>query len=205
MVLGGTARAQGRKQRVRVAAVQMRATLGEVEANLESAERWARRALREGARWIVLPEFFTTGIAYHPTRLLNAHRPLDGAPMQLLKSLAKEGQAYVAQGILAADQAGAFAAVTLAITQCPNVRDVCGFSAGTTAIITDGAGHHDLFESASTVVAARTLTDNRGFSQAYPAGSTVIEIDQHTFSLSAHTDGSLSLIRETAAGAIQRE
>ena len=108
-----------------------------------------------------------------------------------------------AQGILAADQAGAFAAVTLAITQCPNVMDVCGFSAGTTAIITDGAGHHDLFAVASTVVAARTLTADRGFSQAYPAGSTVIEIDQHTFSLSAQADGSWSLIRETAAGAIQ--
>jgi predicted amidohydrolase len=114
MVLGGTARAQGRKQRVRVAAVQMRATLGEVEANLESAERWARRALREGARWIVLPEFFTTGIAYHPTRLLNAHRPLDGAPMQLLKSLAKEGQAYVAGSFLAKSGEDAFDTFVLA-------------------------------------------------------------------------------------------
>ena len=30
-----------------------------------------------------------------------------------------------------------------------------------------------------------------------------IEIDQHTFSLAAQADGSFSLIRETAAGAIQ--
>jgi type II secretory pathway pseudopilin PulG len=108
-----------------------------------------------------------------------------------------------AEGILAADQAGAFAALTLGITLCPNVREVCGFNPGTTAIITDGAGHHDLFEVASTEVGARMLTADRGFSQAYPAGSAVIEIDQHTFSLSAQPDGSLSLIRETAAGAIQ--
>ena len=81
--------------------------------------------------------------------------------------------------------------------------DVCGFSAGTTAIITDGAGHHDLFEVASTVAGARTLTPDRALSQAYPAGSAVIEIDQHTFSLAAQADGSFSLIRETAAGAIQ--
>ena len=86
---------------------------------------------------------------------------------------------------------------------CPNVKDVCGFNAGTTAIITDGEGHHDLFEVVSTLAGARTLTADRGFSQAYPAGSAVIEIDQHTFSLSAQADGSLSLIRETAAGAIQ--
>jgi type II secretory pathway pseudopilin PulG len=108
-----------------------------------------------------------------------------------------------AQGIVATDQAGAFGAVTLGITLCPNVNDFCGFKAGTTAIISDGAGHHDLFEVASTAVAERTLTADRGFSQAYPAGSAVIEVDQHTFSLSAQADGSLSLIRETAAGAIQ--
>jgi predicted amidohydrolase len=101
MALGSAVRAQEGKRRVRVAAVQMHASLGEVEANLDKAERWARRALREGARWVVLPEFFTTGIAYHPTRLLNAYRPLDGPPMQLLKSLAKDGQAYVAGSFLA--------------------------------------------------------------------------------------------------------
>ncbi len=90
-----------------------------------------------------------------------------------------------AQGMLEADQAGAFAAVTLATMPCPNVKDVCGFNPGMTAIIADGAGHHDVFVVASTVAGARTLTADRGFSQAYPAGSAVIEIDQHTFSLAA--------------------
>ena len=108
-----------------------------------------------------------------------------------------------AQGILAADQDGAFAVLTLGISPCPNLQEVCGFNPGMTAIITDGAGHHELFEVASTVAGARTLTADRGFSQAYPAGSAVIEIDQHTFSLAGQPDGSFSLIRETAAGAIQ--
>ena len=108
-----------------------------------------------------------------------------------------------AQGILTADQAGAFAALTLGNTLCPNVVEVCGFRPGTAAIITDGAGHHDLFEVASTTVGARTLTPDRALSHAYPAGSAVIEIDQHTFTLAGQADGSFSLIRETAAGAIQ--
>ena len=94
-------RAQAPKQTIRVAAVQMHATLGEVDTNLENAERWVRLAMREGARWIVLPEFFTTGIAHHPTKLLSAYRPLDGAPMQLLKRLAREGDVYVAGSFLA--------------------------------------------------------------------------------------------------------
>src|SRR5580693_5854429 len=75
--------------RVRVAAVQMHASLGDVVANLENAEHWIRLALREGAQWIVLPEFFTTAIALHPTKLVNAYRTLEGMPMQLLKTLAR--------------------------------------------------------------------------------------------------------------------
>jgi len=108
-----------------------------------------------------------------------------------------------AQGILEADQAGTFTALTLGTTMCPNVMEVCGFHAGTTAIITNGAGHQELFEVASTGAGTPTLTPDRALSQAYPAGSVVIEIDQHTFSLARQADGSFSLIRETAAGAIQ--
>ncbi len=109
-----TARAQGTARRVRVAAVQMRATLGEVDANLEHAERWVRLALREGAQWVVLPEFFTTAIALHPTRLLDAHRPLDGAPMQLLKTLAREGNAHVGGSFLARSGGDVFNTFVLA-------------------------------------------------------------------------------------------
>jgi predicted amidohydrolase len=95
----GQAAASGR--RVRVAAVQMHAVLGDVANNLENAERWVRVALREGAEWIVLPEFFTTAIALHPTKLVHAYRTLEGTPMQLLKRLAQEGHAYVGGSFLA--------------------------------------------------------------------------------------------------------
>jgi predicted amidohydrolase len=116
-VLGAKARAQeatGRAARVRVAAVQMHATLGEVDANLENAEHWARLALREGAQWVVLPEFFTTAIALHPSKLVHAYRPLDGAPMQLFKKLAKEGNAYVGGSFIARSGADVFNTFVLA-------------------------------------------------------------------------------------------
>jgi len=113
-VLGANARAQDAKRRVRVAAVQMHATLGEVDANLEHAEHWARLALRDGAQWVVLPEFFTTAIALHPSKLVHAYRPLDGAPMQLFKKLATEGHAYVGGSFIARSGADVFNTFVLA-------------------------------------------------------------------------------------------
>lgn len=108
-----------------------------------------------------------------------------------------------AQGILAIDQAGAFASLTLSTTPCPNVKQVCGFNPGMTAVITDGAGHHDVFVVESTLVGSRTLTADRAFSYTYPSGAAVIEIVQHTYALAVQPDGSSSLLRETAAGAGQ--
>ena len=114
VALGSPARGQGGGRRVRVAAVQMHAALGEVAANLENAEHWVRLAIREGAQWIVLPEFFTTAIALHPTRLVNAYRTLEGLPMQLLKTLAKEGNAHVGGSFLARSGADVFNTFVLA-------------------------------------------------------------------------------------------
>lgn len=108
-----------------------------------------------------------------------------------------------AQGTLETDQAGASASLTLATTTCPNVKQVCGFNPGMTAVITDGGAHHDVFIVESTVIGSRTLTADRSFTHAYPVGAAVIEIDQHKYGLAAQADGSTSLLRETAAGAGQ--
>ena len=86
---------------IRAAAVQFNSKLGDVDANLETAEQWVRFAFREGARWVVLPEFFTSGMTFIPEKMLDAHRPLSGAPAQLLRSLAIEGDAIVAGTFLA--------------------------------------------------------------------------------------------------------
>lgn len=108
-----------------------------------------------------------------------------------------------AQGVLAADQVSAASSMTMAATGCPNFREVCGFTNGATALIVDAGGHVDVFVLASTNAAARQLTPNRPLSRAYAAGSVVVEVDQHTFRLDAQADGSYSLIRVTAAGAVQ--
>ncbi len=68
---------------VRVAALQMVPRLGNVTANLAQAERLIDEAVRRGAQWIVLPELFTSAVAFHED-MLRAIRPVDGAPAQLL-------------------------------------------------------------------------------------------------------------------------
>lgn len=85
---------------LRVAAVQMSARLGAVEANCRAAERLVREAFRGGAEWVVLPEFFTSGMAFHPS-LLDAARPADGDPTRLLRRLAREHAGVVGGSFIA--------------------------------------------------------------------------------------------------------
>lgn len=102
------------------------------------------------------------------------------------------------QAVLADPSVGV---LNLAASPCPNVG-VCGFAAGATALITDGSGRSDVFIVAAVNAAQRRLTADRGFA-AYPAGAAIAEVDRYTYRLAVQADGSRSLIRETAAGAIQ--
>jgi type II secretory pathway pseudopilin PulG len=108
-----------------------------------------------------------------------------------------------AQGVLSADQPGTAAVITLGTAHCPSIQDVCGFLPGVSAVIADGNGGYDVFIVASTAVGPRTLSPDRVLSRAYPAGAVVVEVAADTFRLAAQTDGSSSLVRETAAGAVQ--
>lgn len=83
-----------------VAAIQMIAELGNVESNLSKAEQLVRIALRRGARLVILPEFFVSGIAFHP-EMAKATRAVDGAPAQMLRTLARQGNAMVGGSFLA--------------------------------------------------------------------------------------------------------
>lgn len=108
-----------------------------------------------------------------------------------------------AQGVAEIDQASPGSPITLAASPCPNVSDVCGFAPGTTAMIVGGDGAHDVFVVGTTLAAARWLTPDHALSRPYPAGSVIIEVEQDTFRLADQPNGSRSLIRETAAGAVQ--
>jgi len=93
--------------RLRAAAIQMSPKLGDVASNLEQAEQGIREAMRKGAQWIILPEMFTTAAAFHPN-MLKAIVPLDGAPLQLLKRFARQGDAVIGGSFLAQHEAGVF-------------------------------------------------------------------------------------------------
>ena len=90
----------GAPVRLQVAAIQMVPRLGDVSSNLMQAEHLVQQALRQGARWIILPEMFTSAVAFHDD-MLKAIQPLEGAPLQLLKRLAQKGSAVIGGSFLA--------------------------------------------------------------------------------------------------------
>ena len=86
--------------KLRVAAVQMKARLGDTGYNIDAAERLAKEAFRQGADWVILPEFFTSAMGFHP-KMLDAALPLEGRPMEMLKGLAREHSGVVGGSYIA--------------------------------------------------------------------------------------------------------
>ena len=108
-----------------------------------------------------------------------------------------------AQAILAQHQVGSSGDLVLSPTRCPDVQVVCGFVKDATALITDGSGRFDVFTIASAQAATARLTLARPLRPPYVAGSVVVEVDIHTFQLDLQPDGSRTLVRVTAEGAVQ--
>lgn len=90
---------------MRVAAIQLEAVIGDVEANLAACQSLADAAAHEGAEWIILPEFFTTGMGFLP-ELAQHSLPPDGAATILLSDLAKRHGAVVGGSFLCRDDDG---------------------------------------------------------------------------------------------------
>ena len=90
---------------MRVAAIQLEARVGDVEANLEACERLGDQAGSAGAEAIVLPEFFTTGVGF-VEELADAALAPDGAASELLRSLARRHGALVGGSFLCRDVDG---------------------------------------------------------------------------------------------------
>jgi prepilin-type N-terminal cleavage/methylation domain-containing protein len=108
-----------------------------------------------------------------------------------------------ARGVLSVDQSAPGAAITLAVSACPNIKDVCGFVNGTVAMVSDSSGGYDVFVVSSMDAGQRAFTPNHTLSHAYSAGSIVCEVEENTYGLDLQPDGTYSLIRITAAGAVQ--
>ena len=75
--------------------------LGDVDANLSRAKHWIREAADAGAKWVVLPEFFASGLAMHPLMFSTAVRAIDGEPYQFLVETAHELDIYLGGSFLA--------------------------------------------------------------------------------------------------------
>jgi deaminated glutathione amidase len=103
---GGSARvARYNPEMVRVAAVQLCAFVGDVDANLAACERLADEAGSQGAEMIALPEFFPTGIGFNE-QLVNAALPPDGAATDLLQRIALRHNALAGGSFLCRDADG---------------------------------------------------------------------------------------------------
>lgn len=88
------------EMKMKIAAVQMKAILGDVDANLKKARSLADEAFRSGAEWVILPEFFTSATGFHQ-KMSHAALPLNGPAMEMLRSLASAhggvaGGSYIA-------------------------------------------------------------------------------------------------------------
>ncbi|MEN8710630.1 MAG: carbon-nitrogen hydrolase family protein [Arenicellales bacterium] len=106
-VVGRTVQAQQRLPgnrlpvQLKVAAIQMLPKLGDVLSNMNQAEHLILKAIQQGAEWIILPEMFTSAVAFHDS-MLKAIQPLDGPPLQLLKKLASKNNVVIGGSFLAA-------------------------------------------------------------------------------------------------------
>lgn len=150
-----------------------------------------------GADAVVAEEFGTLSGA------VPAVIPYDAANGRFTRLKVIAARPHGAQGVLDRHQPGGQGSLSLAPPGCPSLEAVCGFMRDTTALIADGSGRFDVFVVADADATTNRLTASRSFSAAYPAGSFVIEADTYTLQLDAQPDGSRSLVRVTAAGAVQ--
>src|SRR5699024_8167909 len=87
------------RNEVKVAAIQLDPKIGDLHANMAACESMANEAGEKGAKWIILPEFFTTGMAFNP-RIADAIQPPNGKALNLLLKIAKRYEAIVGGSFL---------------------------------------------------------------------------------------------------------
>lgn len=97
----------------RVAAIQFEPKIGDINFNLSRADALVREALNKGARWVVLPEFFPSGTALHPS-LFDTYQAIDGRPAKMLMELSKLGGAYISGSFMGKSGGDAFNTLVLA-------------------------------------------------------------------------------------------
>lgn len=90
---------------MRIAAVQLEPAMADVAENLRRCEALGDEAGAAGADWIVLPEFFTTGMGFDDAMARTALPP-DGAALGLLRTLAVRHNATTGGSFVCRDDDG---------------------------------------------------------------------------------------------------
>ena len=157
------------------------------------------RALRSAALLTAARDDGTAGAAAPAVELLE--RDEDGARFHAFRVLAVVGQG---RGVLDADQGGPSGSLRLQPgVNCPSSGEVCGFSKGAVAALVDVDGRVDVLTIVATSKGANSVSPSRPLSRAYPRQSAMFAVSADSYYLEEQADGSLTLARETAAGAVQ--
>lgn len=83
----------------KVSAIQLAARIGDASFNIASCERLASLAVREGAKWIALPEFFTTGVSWNP-KIVEAIQKPDGEAARFMRDFSARHQVVLGGSFL---------------------------------------------------------------------------------------------------------
>lgn len=86
-------------KKITVAAIQLNTDIGNTSKNLAACKRLAEEAWHKGARWIGLPEFFNTGVAWMP-ELVKCIEDENGISANFLKDFSKQKSVVIGGSFL---------------------------------------------------------------------------------------------------------
>jgi predicted amidohydrolase len=86
-------------KQTKVAAIQLATKIGDSNTNIARCERLALMATKEEARWIALPEFFTTGVSWNP-EIVSAIQTIDGAAAGFMRDFSAKHQVVLGGSFL---------------------------------------------------------------------------------------------------------
>ncbi|MBC7229786.1 MAG: carbon-nitrogen hydrolase family protein [Actinobacteria bacterium] len=98
---------------MRVGAVQMAARVADTEYNLGRARELLEEAFSRGCEMVILPEFFTSAVAFHPA-MLKAALPFDGPALEMMRGMARRHGGFVGGSFIASRGGDNFNAFVLA-------------------------------------------------------------------------------------------
>lgn len=171
----------------------------EIQQRERTAADVLARALRSAALLVALRDDRSPGETVPAVVFLEPDD--DGVRFHAFRVMAVAGRG---RGVLDGDQAGPSGSLRLRPdASCPTSGEVCGFSKGTVAAVVDVFGRFDVFTIASISKGANSITPSRALSRPYLSGSAVFAVSSDTYYLAEQADASMTLVRETASGAVQ--